>query len=76
MFYYPGGEFLEQLFATSTDLRYVELKSRLVWPETWEELDIFMENLIQNNDAIHISSYMYPEHNILGHWYRSKETIS
>ena len=72
VYYVPGGEFIQQIFATSADPRYAEIgKNRFIIPETWEEYDELVQRVFEENDVIGL----WRQFGAPGHWYKSNERV-
>ena len=72
VFYAPGGEFIQQIFATSSDPRYAEIgKNRFIIPDSWEEYVDLVNRVFRENDVIGL----YREYGVPGYWYKSNERV-
>ena len=75
-FLFPGGEFMTQFFAASTDPDYQEISRRLVVPKNiWPDFYKMAYKVMQTGSHSYIGNLppVYEAH--YKYWYRSSETI-
>lgn len=72
-----GGDYVQQLFSTSVDVRYREISdNRWVYMASNDHYDERVKRLMKNNDAILMSASLKSKEKKLGAWYKSRETIT
>ena len=77
-FLWPGGEFMTQFFAASTDPNYQEISRRLVIAKDWWEYEEMVSKVISTGMYADMASLPWILNSTEEHddWYRSTETIA